>query len=119
MKGSEGYLITNNHIVTVESVQIRLDRDQLRELKDLEKEFKRSRSEVTRRALAEGLKVMKMELALERYSKEEITLVRAAQFAGVSISQMADAAAGRGIPYFRYPASELERDASKLRGRLK
>jgi len=35
----------------VESVQIRLDREQLRELKDLEKEFKRSRSEVTRRAI--------------------------------------------------------------------
>jgi predicted HTH domain antitoxin len=103
----------------VESIQIRLDREQLRELKDLEKEFKRSRSEVTRRALAEGLRVMKMELALERYGKEEITLVRAAQFAGVSISQMADAAAGRGIHYFRYPASELELDANKLRGKLK
>lgn len=115
----KGTLSTNNHVVTVESVQIRLDREQLRELKDLEKEFKRSRSEVTRRALAEGLRVMKMELALERYSKEEITLVRAAQFAGVSISQMVDAAAGRGIPYFRYPASELERDANKLRGKLK
>src|SRR5690349_3786800 len=115
----KGRLITNNHIVTVESIQIRLDREQLRELRDLEKEFKRSRSEVTRRALAEGIKVMKMELALERYAREEVTLVRAAQFAGVSISQMADAAAGRGVPYFRYPAPELERDAGKLRGRLK
>ncbi|HEX9709015.1 MAG TPA: UPF0175 family protein [Candidatus Thermoplasmatota archaeon] len=103
----------------MESVQIRLGPDQLRELKKLEKEFNRSRSEVTRRALAEGLKVMKMELALERYAKEEITLVRAAQFAGVSISQMADAAASRGIPYFRYSASELDRDARKLRGKLR
>lgn len=103
----------------MQSVQIRLDRAELKELEGLQKEFKRSRSEVTRRALAEGLKVLKMQLALDRYAREEITLVRAAQYAGVSISQMADAAAARGIPYFRYPASELEQDARKLRGRLK
>jgi predicted HTH domain antitoxin len=90
------------------------NRAQLRDLAVLAEELGVSRSEVARRALAAGIHAMNLELALDKYAQEKITLARAAQFAGVSISSMADAAAGRGIPYFRYPASELLADVRKL-----
>jgi predicted HTH domain antitoxin len=99
----------------MQSIQIRLGKEELAELSALQDEFKRSRSEVTRRALAEGIRVLKMDVALNRYAREEITLQRAAEFAGVSIAQMADAAAARGIAYFRYTAEELESDVRTLR----
>ena len=106
---------TNHYIVLVQSIQIRLANEELAELSALQDEFKRSRSEVTRRALAEGVRVLKMDVALNRYAREEITLQRAAEFAGVSIAQMADAASARGIAYFRYAPEELERDLKTLR----
>ncbi len=102
----------------MDSIQIRLPPAELKELTRLQAEFKRSRSEVTRRALAAGVRVLRMELALERYAREEISLSRAAEFAGVSIAQMADAAAGRGIPYFRYHPSDLEQDILRVRGHI-
>lgn len=99
----------------MESIQIRLGKEELEELGALQREFKRNRSEVTRRALAEGIRVLKMDVALNRYAREAITLERAAEFAGVSIAQMADAASARGIAYFRYAPEELERDLKTLR----
>lgn len=111
----ESLFITKHYIVIVESIQIRLGKAELAELSDLQDEFKRSRSEVTRRALAEGIRVLKTDVALNRYAREEITLERAAEFAGVSIAQMADAASARGISYFRYSPEELDNDLRTLR----
>ena len=117
--GERNLLEGHGNLMIMRTVEIHLEHAELRDLAALQKEFECSRSEVARRALAEGVKALKLQLALDRYAREGITPVRAAQFAGVSISQMADAAAARGIPFFRYPDSELEQDARKLSGKPK
>ena len=103
----------------MQTIQIRLEKAELEELERMRRHVKRSRSDVTGQALAEGLKVMRREIALDRYSRQEISLAAAAEFAGVSIAQMADASSARGIPYFRYSAAELEEDLRRIRGKLK
>jgi predicted HTH domain antitoxin len=60
--------------------------------------------------MARQLRVLKTRIALDKYEREEVTLMWAADFAGVSFSEMAKAAAARGIPYFRYSVAELEAD---------
>ncbi len=103
----------------METIQIRLERKELQELERLRQLVRQSRSEVTRKLLTEGLKVVKGEIALERYAKEEISLAAAAEFAGLSIAQMAEAATAGGIPYFRYSPSGLQEDLRRIRERLK
>lgn len=94
----------------MKSVRVPLTATELHQLDRLSKGLKRSRSTVARQALTEGLMVLKLRHALALYEREEVTLGWAAEFAGLSISEMADVAAARGIPYFRYSPEELERD---------
>ncbi|MCD6206815.1 MAG: UPF0175 family protein [Methanosarcinales archaeon] len=54
-----------------------------------------------------------MKLASEKYVGEEFSLCRAAEFAGVSIQQMARYLAERGISFFRQGIEEAERDVNE------
>jgi len=87
-----------------------LSRSEKRELEALQKRYRQSRSAVTRRTRARQLKALKARIALDKYEREEVTLMWAAHFAGSTFSGMAKAAAARGIPYFRYSVRELEAD---------
>lgn len=95
------------------NLQVRLGEADAEGLDELARELGLTRSEAARRALAEGMKRLRMERALGRYLEGEITLSRAAEDAGVTIGEMADVAAERGIPYFRYPPEELRRDLNR------
>ncbi len=87
-----------------------LSRAEQRELDALEKRYQQSRSAVSRRTLSRQLKVLKARIASDKYEREEVTLMWAANFAGSTFSDMAKAAAARGIPCFRYSVEELEQD---------
>ena len=65
-----------------------------------------------------GVKSLRMKIACEKYVSEEFSLCRAAEFAGVSIQQMARYLAERGISFFRQSAEEAERDAKEAEGWL-
>lgn len=97
------------------NLQVRLGDDDTEELDALARDLGLTRSEVARRALAEGMKRLRMERALVRYVNGEITLARAAQDAGVTIGEMADVTADRGIPYFRYRPEELRADMERAK----
>lgn len=88
-----------------------MSRAERRELEALERRYQQSRSAVSRRAHARELRVLKASIALDKYEREEVTLMWAAHFSSASFSEMAQAAAARGIPYFRYSAEELVMDA--------
>ncbi len=62
---------------------------------------------------------MRAERALARYLNFEFTLSRAAQYAGVAIYEMAEAAHARGIPFFRYSLEQLRRDRERTEKWLK
>ncbi|HYV08969.1 MAG TPA: UPF0175 family protein [Thermoplasmata archaeon] len=95
------------------NLQVRVDDDEIDELDELAEEMRLSRSELARSALREGVRKLRMEKALARYLNLEFTLSRAAQYAGVTIQEMAAAARDRGIPYFRYSLEELRRDRDR------
>ncbi len=97
------------------NVQVRLPDDMEGELEELAAQMHASRSEAMRRALAEGLQVIRFDHALHRYIDGDVSLARAAELADVSLVRMARAAAERGVPYFRYSAEEAEADVETAR----
>jgi len=103
----------------MENVQIRIPEEEISEMEELIEILHMSKSEVARNALHEGIKVLKLEIAQKKYLSNEFTLCRASEFADVSIQEMADYLQKRGIPFFKYSESELERDSMKAKKWLK
>src|SRR5437867_8788964 len=95
------------------ATEVRLTGAERRQLDRLEARSRRSRTKASRQALADELRALKMRIGLDKYARQEVTFAFAAQFAGVSFAQVENAAAARGIPYFRYSVAELEGDAQR------
>lgn len=91
-------------------IQLRLPEDDLKALDELAARLHASRSEAARTAIDEGLRVLRMEEAFQKYVAGEFTLERAAEFAGVGLVRMAQLLQERGVPFYRYGREELERD---------
>lgn len=100
------------------NIQVRLPDDLEHDLDQLAEEMRTNRSETVRRALDQGIRAIRLERALDAYAREEITLSRAAEYAGVNLQLIAREAANRGIPRFRYSSDELSRDAEQARSML-
>ena len=66
-----------------------------------------------RSVLEKGLKEEKLEIAIKRFSKNEITIASAAKLAGVCLSAFMDALSERKIR-FHYGLKELEKDFEGL-----
>lgn len=64
------------------------------------------------------MKSLRMKIALEKYVNGEFSLCRAAEFAEVSIQQMARCMTDRGIAYFRQSIEESKRDVKEAEGFL-
>ncbi|MFH0904825.1 MAG: UPF0175 family protein [Methanobacteriota archaeon] len=96
-------------------MQVRLPQKSIKEIDSLRDRLGSRRSEVIRRALIEGISHIKAELALKDYIENKITLCKAAIASGMSISEFAEYASMKGIPFIRYSAREAERDLKRLR----
>ena len=94
----------------MESVQIRIDEKNLKNLNELAQMLSSSRSEVMRRIIDGGIRELRMKIAMEKYIDEEFSLCRAAEFSNVSIQQMARYLSQRGIPFFKQSIEESEKD---------
>lgn len=97
------------------NVQVRLPQESIEEIDLLRNKLGSTRSEVIRRALSMGISHIKAEIALKEYIENKITLCKAAQTSGISISEFAEFASEKGIPFIRYPMEEAEKDLDKLR----
>ncbi|NJD52901.1 MAG: ribbon-helix-helix protein, CopG family [Candidatus Methanoperedens sp.] len=102
----------------MESVQIRIDEKNMKDLNELAQMLSSSRSEVIRRIIDGGIKELRMKIAMEKYIDEEFSLCRAAEFSNVSIQQMAKYLAQRGIPFFKQTVEESERDVIEAKNWL-
>lgn len=94
-------------------VQLRLPEEDIKALDELAARLHASRSEAARAAIDEGLRVLRMEEAFQKYVAGDFTLARAAEFAGVALQRMAQVASDRGVPFYRYSRDELHRDAAE------
>jgi predicted HTH domain antitoxin len=98
--------------------QVRLDRELKDGLERLAKRDRTTTSEALRRALKEGVRALLLREAVAGYIEKRLSLGGAAEVAGVSIAEMAAHLGDRGIPFYRYSAADLERDAKRARGWL-
>ena len=103
----------------MESLQIRIDDRNMKDLNELAKMLSSSRSEVIRRIIEGGIRELRMKIAMEKYIDDEFSLCRAAEFSGVSIQQMAKYLAQRGIPFFKQTIEESEKDVREAESWLK
>ena len=83
------------------------------EIRSISKREQLDRSTVVRRLLMDGIKDWKIKYALEQYSEGKVTIWRAARMAGVSLRQMLDIAAKKGIP-FQYTLEDLREDVRSI-----
>jgi predicted HTH domain antitoxin len=99
-------------------VNIRLERDLLVQLDDLAREEDLDRAELARRLIRQGLARERVELALRKYRRGDVSAGRAAEIAGVSLYEMLDRIHEEGIPYELDPAV-LERVDAILAAKAK
>ncbi len=102
----------------MESLQIRIDDRNLKDLNELAQMLSSSRSEVVRRIIEGGIRELRMKIAMEKYIDDEFSLCRAAEFSRVSIQQMARYLAQRGIPFFKQSIEESKKDVREAQSWL-
>jgi len=103
----------------METLQIRIDDEIIADLRELMHLMRTTKSEAARNALAEGIKKLKMEVAMRKYMNGEFTMERAAEFSRTSIHEMAEYMQGHGVAYFRYDPAELGKDSETVKKRFK
>jgi predicted HTH domain antitoxin len=77
---------------------VRLSEETLKELKELTKRLKRDQAGVMREALRLGVNEMKIRLALELYSKGEISFGRMAELTGLGYRELFLELKKRNVP---------------------
>ena|SRR3989338_5829453 len=96
-----------------ESVSVRIGEDELLEIEKISKFEKKTKSEVLRSVLDKGIKEKKLEIAIRRFSNNEMTVASAAKLADVCLSEFLDLLSERKIR-FHYGLKELEKDFEGL-----
>lgn len=97
------------------NVQVRLSKESISEIDMLRSRLGGSRSEIIRKALNAGISQIKAEIALKDYLENRTTLCKAAHFSGMSVSEFAEYASKKGVPFYRYSAEEAEEDLKRLK----
>ena len=96
-----------------ETVSVRIDKMELKEINEISKLEKKTKSHVLREVLDKGIKEKKLEIALEKFRDNEATAWMAARMADMPLSQFLDIAVQKGID-FHYGLKELREDFEGL-----
>lgn len=92
-----------------EVISTRISDNLAEDLEEIEKEEKTDRATVIRKLLARAIGQWKIERSFRLYQEGKITLWRAARLAGVTLREMMEQAARKGIQ-FKYTGKDLEED---------
>jgi predicted HTH domain antitoxin len=92
-----------------EVISTRISDKLARDLKEIEREEQSDRATTVRKLLARAIKEWKLEHALKLYHEGKVTMWRAARIAEVSLREIMEKAAQRGIE-FKYTVEDLEED---------
>ena len=96
-----------------ETVSVRIDKPELREIEKISKLEKKTKSNVLREVLNKGIKERKLEIALEKFRNNEVTAWKAARVADIPLTQFMDILVQKGID-FHYGVKELREDFEGL-----
>jgi predicted HTH domain antitoxin len=95
-----------------ENIGTRVSKDIAEDIEYLAKEWNVDKSKIVRDLLALAVKKRLMDLALEKYSKREISLGRAAEIARLPLSDFMEEAAERNVA-MNYSLESLKGDFEK------
>ena len=96
-----------------ETVSVRIDKSELKDINDISKLEKKTKSDVLREVLDKGIKEKKIEIALEKFRNNEASVGKAARIAEMPLSQFMDVLVEKKID-FHYGIKELEEDFEGL-----
>ena len=96
-----------------ETVSVRIDKKELKEIEEISKIDKNTRSNVLREILDKGVKEKKLEIALEKFRNNEATAWKAARIANIPLTKFMDILVQKGID-FHYGVKELREDFEGL-----
>lgn len=96
-----------------ETISVRIDKSELKEINEISKLEKKTKSNVLREVLDNGIKAKKMDIALEKFRNKEITAWKAARMANIPLTQFMDLLVQKGID-FHYGLKELREDFEGL-----
>ena len=96
-----------------ETVSVRIDKRELKEIEEISKIDKNTRSNVLREILDKGVKEKKLEIALEKFRNNEATAWKAARIANIPLTKFMDILVQKGID-FHYGVKELREDFEGL-----
>ncbi|GGC63314.1 UPF0175 family protein [Haloferax sulfurifontis] len=92
------------------SISARIPDDEQDELEAVSELLGEDRSTVIRKALGEGLRELRIRVAIERYQSGDISLNQAARLAGVSLGEWFEIARERNLTS-QLSSDELDREA--------
>jgi predicted HTH domain antitoxin len=92
------------------SISARIPDEEQDELNEVEEIMGLDRSEIIRKALAEGLHDLRVRTAAERYQSGDVSVNQAARIAGVSLAEWLEIARDRNLTTQLTP-TDLEADA--------
>ena len=95
------------------TISVRIPAKEYEELKHLSLDSGQGRSSVLRDVLNRGIQDKKLDLAIEKYRKREITLWKAARIAGIPLSKFLDRLDDEGLEYHYLP-EEVEEEFEGL-----
>lgn len=100
--------------VLAETVSVRLDSPDLKEIAIVSREWKTDRSNAVRQLLSRALKDFKKELALKELQEHKISIGLAAKKAGLNLWEMLDLIKEKNIDWTGYGKEDLEKDLKVL-----
>ena len=96
-----------------ETISVRIDKSELKEIDEISKLEKKTKSNVLREVLNKGIKEKKLEIALEKFRNNEASIGRASRIAEMPLTQFMDILVEKNID-FHYGIKELEEDFEGL-----
>lgn len=100
---------------TNKNSELKIGDEYLDILKELSETLHIPKSVVMKMVMEEGIRDLRMTIAMEKYHAEEFSLCRAAEFSGASIQQMARYLEQKGVPFFNYDIEETKRDVKEAK----
>lgn len=92
-----------------QTISVRIDKSEVDEISRISKIEKKNKSSILREVLDRGIKEKKLDIAIEKYRKNEATAWSAARIAGMPLSKFMDVLVNNKIDA-HYGMKELEED---------
>ena len=100
------------------TISVRLDRELLKSLSIIEKNWQADRSEAIRRLLAKAVNSWKIQNAIEKLREHKISIGKAAEECNVSVWEMIELAEQSDINWTAYSKEDIEKDIKALEGKI-